>query len=729
MKKMLNKLAVSAALIAALSGCMADEPFYSEGEGTLYLSTRINNDVEVRTRAEVSDLAASCDIWIASDKGIVRTYHGTDQVPSEGIKLVTGSYKALVWAGDSLPASWTDKFYKGTQPFTIEAGSNKAVDVTAKIVNSVVAVNFDPSVADVLSDYSLTVGHSQGKLTFDASTEAEARAYFMMNSRDKDLTWTLKGKRLDGSGYSRTGEIIGAKEATLYTLNVLCPEQSSEIGGAYLDITIDETTFDKEFDITVDAAPEIMGIDFDITKPQRATENNMGKRSVWIRTTSEVASLVLTCDYFEELLNIDGNDFDFFQMSDEGLKSLISQKGISYVYNQNEQDGDLMLPTIKLNFESTFTNNLPEGNYPILIEVTDSKGKRASATLRLVISDASLAAMPADENLVWATHATVPISVLKEGVENPVVKYRKKGTSVWENSVAPQTIDLSPGATMTAELTGLSAGTTYEYCAGDGDFESTVEEFTTETATQLPNSSFEDWQTSSAPYLIYAAGGSMFWDSGNHGSATLRKNVTVPTTSPVHSGQRAISLESQFVSLLGIGKFAAGNVFVGEYLGTDGTDGILGWGRPFTTRPKQLKVWAHYTPVTIDRNNADTPPPAGFEIGQPDRGTIYIALLDDHTESYNNKNYPVIIKTASASRRLFDPTGSDKPHVIAYGIHDFTEATPGSEMVQITVDLDYYREDLRPSYVLITASASKGGDYFAGGNGSKLVLDDIELVY
>ena len=69
-------------------------------------------------------------------------------------------------------------------------------------------------------------------------------------------------------------------------------------------------------------------------------------------------------------------------------------------------------------------------------------------------------------------------------------------------------------------------------------------------------------------------------------------NVTTPDETVKHSGKYSIKLESAYPSMFGIGKFAAGNVFVGQYLKTDGTDGVLGFGRPFETpvRPKGLRV-------------------------------------------------------------------------------------------------------------------------------------------
>ena len=728
MKKTFNNIAASAFLAVAMAGCMADAPFYTSGEGTLYLSTKIKSDVEVASRADVAELASTCDIWIANEKGVVRQFDGTDAVPANGIKLVAGNYKAMVWAGDSVPASWTDRFFKGTTVFTIENGDNKTVDLVGKLANSVVSVDFDQTVSDVLTDFKMTVGHSQGKLVYDANTDAEARGYFMLNSRDHDLTWTLTGTRLDGSEYTRTGTIVAPQAAYLYTLKVYCTEDNTEFGGAYLTVEVDESAIEKEFDITIDAAPEIKGIDFDIAQTLRAEEHNMGKRSVWITATNEIKSLVLTCDYFDQLFGFDGeNDFDFFQMTNDELRKQIENEGISYTYETNPQDDGLLLPTIKLTFGTNFTDNLPEGHYNIGIDVTDIKGKRASAILRLVISDAPISVAPVDVNDVWATHATVSVSVEKDDVNAVVIKYRKKGSSSWDYTAQPSA--LSRSTVFTAVLTDLEPGTTYEYCGATDEYETPVEEFTTEAAAQLPNNSFENWHQDGKPYVLYEAGGTMFWDSGNHGSTTISAsgNITTPETTMVHSGSTAVAMTSKKIVI----QFAAGNMFAGKFLGVDGTDGVLGWGRPFTSRPRQLKVWAHYAPAKIDNTSTSAPE---YVKGEPDKGVIYVALLDDHTETYKGETFPVVIKTKASERRLFNAYGSDKEHVIAYGEHIFDEnspATNASGLVEITVDLDYesFGKNLRPSYILLTASSSKGGDYFAGGANSKLVLDDIQLVY
>ncbi len=52
-----------------------------------------------------------------------------------------------------------------------------------------------------------------------------------------------------------------------------------------------------------------------------------------------------------------------------------------------------------------------------------------------------------------------------------------------------------------------------------------------------------------------------------------------------------------------------------------------------------------------------------------------------------------------------------------------------SEYARFEIELDYKATDRRPKYILLTASASKYGDYFTGGNGAVLYIDDLQLLY
>ena len=48
---------------------------------------------------------------------------------------------------------------------------------------------------------------------------------------------------------------------------------------------------------------------------------------------------------------------------------------------------------------------------------------------------------------------------------------------------------------------------------------------------------------------------------------------------------------------------------------------------------------------------------------------------------------------------------------------------------EFDIPLKYKNLTEKPAYIIIVCSASKYGDYFTGGHGSTMYLDDFELVY
>ena len=721
MKKTIMYAATAAIAATAAVGCSSDEPLIGSGEGTIFLSTKVSTDVRTYSRASEQELLESCIVWISNPKGVVRKYNGASEMPTGGIKLLSDRYVAEAWAGDSVPASFDHRYFKGREEFTVSAGSNQSVSVVCRIANTAVRVNYADDVDGVLADYVMTVGHSQGSLDFVGRTDATG--YFMMNSRDKDLTWTLKGKLSDGSDFERQGTITAAKPTTLYNINVECPAESQPIGGAYLTITVDEEEIEVENEIQITAAPTMKGIGYRLDEVQTGEAGQIGRKSVWINAQGKLQSLILTSDYFTELLNIAGNDFDLLRMTDEDLKAAVAAAGITFTQTYyDDQD----VTTVKLNFEPEFTDNLADGEYAVAIDATDEAGKTGHADLRIKVSADDVTTEAIASGAAWATRATIGGVINKDAVSNPVMKYREKGTLAWTD--AATTVS---GKKMQAALTGLTPGTTYEFIAASDGFDSGVVcEFTTEEARQLPNAGFEEScsvkEGIKTVTCFYAEGSEEFWDSGNHGSATMGEMVTYLDSEIAHSGH-SVCLNSQFVGVGALGKFAAGNIFIGDYLRTAGTNGVLGWGRPWASRPSKLHGWIKYSPVAV---TADPDIPADYtgpSKGEMDNGTIYIALLDDQMmhDTKETADYPVVIATAKP-KMLFDKNGSN---VIGYGELVLKEATAGAGMIEFTINIEYRRTDVTPTYIMCTASASIGGDYFSGGDGSKMWLDDLELIY
>ena len=667
------------------------------------------------------DLMNSTIIWISNSKGAVRKYNSINDVPKGGVTLLADHYVAEAWAGDSLPASFDSRYFKGYTPFTVQKNSTIQVDVECKIANAVVEVKYADDIDEYISDYSMTVGHKAGSLTFEGET-ARKTGYFMMPSFDRNLAYTLTAKGANGETVSYKNEIVDAKPGHKYILNVKHDGAGpgNEIGGALIQIEVDESEIVVEDVIQVVSAPVITGINFMIDQQITGTEHSLTEKKLWISTAAPLTAVTFSCPGFAQMLGIGGDAFELFGMQ-EAIRNQIVDKGLVYTLTNHEDTG---FSEMKVTFEDKFMQLFGNGEYPLSITAVDANGRSTTAVMNILVTDAKVQAVPVEENALttYTDRATVYGIALQDGLEGFGFNYRKKGAAEW-SFVEAKLSSRAAGDTFFAELTGLTPGTTYEYQAVSGSFTS-VETltFTTEAAAQLPNAGFEDWNTSSSPYLIYKNGDACFWDSGNHGSATMNKNVTVPESTIKHSGNYSAKLASQFVGIGSLGKFAAGNIFIGEYLKTNGTNGVLGWGRSFTSRPKALKGYVRYVPVAVTSESKNY---AELKKGDLDNGKIYIALLDNTQKEYSGKQYPVIVNTADTNS-FFKNTDAN---VIAYGELVFDKATDGDGMVEFNIPLDYYRTDIKPSNIMIVCAASKGGDYFVGGDGSVMYLDDFELVY
>lgn len=306
---------------------------------------------------------------------------------------------------------------------------------------------------------------------------------------------------------------------------------------------------------------------------------------------------------------------------------------------------------------------------------------------------------------VFARVTTASLNGSIQNGKTPVVEYKTQSESTWtELSSSAVTVR---GTSYAAEFSGLSAGTTYQYRVSVDGVAGAEQSFTTAPATPLENGGFENWYMDGKVYIPNVSGSS-FWGSGNPGAAQFLSNLTTPTSDAV-SGQAAL-LESKDAVI----KLGAGNIFTGDFA-LDGTNGILHFGQPFTTFPTALRFYYKYTSTTINKIGNSVGELENLR-GRPDSCHVYIALSD--------KSEPYEIRTAPSKRQVFDKNDAN---IIAYG--EFISAQTTSSYQQITIPLEYRVNNRTPRYIVIVASASKYGDYFIGGVGSTLWLDEMELVY
>lgn len=722
MKKL---LILSAAAIGLALGSCSDDAKYDlgngSGEGRVMLRASLDTEVVKSREFKTADqLDEEAIIWISNEKGAVRRYNGKAEIPAGGVTLLAGKYVAELWAGDSVPASFTERYFKGMEEFTVGDGSVSQVNLVGHIANVVASVVIEEGAADVLSGITMTVGHKTGTLEFNEETIGQ-RGYFMMPSIDKDLAWTLKGTTATGEEFTKSGTIAGAKPRTEYVLTVKHDTGvEAEVGAAFITVEVDENPLEEvEDEFTILSAPIISGIGFDLAKPVIGEPEKFAKQSLWVAATAFLRQVEVRCDAFDPLLGIGGNDFEIFGM-EPSVESAVNAAGIRWTYTTHD---DTKFSELKLTFDKELLNRLPSGEHAIYIAVTDENGKTAEAALNVMVSDALVMTVQVDPlaPTTWAHTATLSATVMKEGSTGFGIQYRRKGTQQWTQAASTNASG-AVNSEYTVELTDLEPGTPYEYQAYCDEFVSGVTcEFTTEAAAQLPNAGFEEWGTNGSEITPYASEATQFWHTGNAAAAAFGNNMTTQATDIKHSGNSAARLKSKNIAI----QFAAGNIFAGKFIKRDGMNGVLGWGRAFNSRPKAFRVWAKYIPVNITQQKAN---PLGLQKGDLDQGIVYVAILNDihKYDAEYSKEWSTVVRTKSPGQYF----SKNDENVIGYGEHVFTEPTAGDGLVEFTVPISYEGYTPQKAFnIICVASSSIAGDYFTGGDGSELIIDDIELIY
>lgn len=744
--KTLNKVSlyIGTALACFLGqACSMEEPFGAGGEGTLTLNTEIRGNV-VRTRAiaadELTALRNKCVVYIENEKGLIRKYKGLDNIPAEGIKLRTGSYVAEAWSGDSVSASFSSKFYRGWQQFEMQEGAN-SLTLRCNIANVIVSV--DPASLGVnLTDLKITYWHSRGELVFDQNNIADAKGYFMMPNADKNLNYKIEGKKSSGEAYEKTGVIENVQRAHEYILTLTEEEAPITEGGALIRITIADIPVIEE-EVEIFTAPAIQGVGYDIEGQVVSKDRNFKDTQVYIRGYFGLGSVLMNVSDNFTGLTSGMNLVEGSTQTDLAAKGIKVERRQSTDAATSLESGEVPVDELYVTFTKAFLDALDESDteYKITFEATDGRHNVSTGSLRIANSEAAeehLAPVGLSEAelsplAIRAKRATLDANIYDAAAAaNYGIKYREQGSSEWQTAYpASGARAKATRATIIpyqVTLTDLTPGTTYEYIAFcDGFDGEDVRTFKTESVFEIPNSSFEDWSTYSAQTMLgkknvtlpWSVGDkeASFWGSGNEGAATANKTLTNQSTDVKHSGNVSVRLASDQA----LGVLAAGNVFIGHYDKTDGTNGVLQLGREYNgSHPDKLVVWANYRPGTVNIIKSEDAQYLGIQKDGTDHGQIYVALT----------TAPVEIRTNPNNRKLFDSENDDT--VLAYGQVTWTEnfgADGQMEKIEIPLVYNDRAKTQKPLYLVMVASASKFGDYFSGSSKSVMYLDDVELIY
>ena len=403
----------------------------------------------------------------------------------------------------------------------------------------------------------------------------------------------------------------------------------------------------------------------------------------------------------------------YFTVEGQVGESVIDPVGKRIIVDvpENVDLSNLMVTSMKLGPAdiTTYIPNIDHEYYdfrkPVRIDVScHERSEEWTIYIQQVEQLVGTSAVDAWSRVVWA-YGSCPAD-MKGGFQ-----YKKYSDTEWIN--VNDSYVTQNGGTFSCYIPHLEPLTQYMVRAvADGNIGNEVTVMTQETA-DIPDGSFDQWWLKDGKiWCPWDEGGTPYWDTGNTGAATLGQSNVVPTEHTVTGSGQAAELNTKFVGLFGIGKLAAGSIYTGSFKQIDGTNGILDFGRPWKLRPTKLRGYYQYKTAPIDYVSSEL----SDLKGRPDSCHIYIALTD--------WTAPYEIRTNPKNRQLFD---KDASYVIGYG-----ELVFGGSMddyASFEIEIKYRDTSIIPSYMQITCAASKYGDFFTGGAGAVLYVDEFSFDY
>ena len=664
----------------------------------------VSSDVSVKSTGESSPIALA--IYRSGSDEPVEVIEDCASV-LEPLKLKTGHYTAVATCGESLSegsaAAFDSPFYSDTETFVIKNGVSETLDMTLVLDAVKVTTEFSEEIRENFKSYVLTVSNGVSELVFsNLDGTVDRDGYFAVTGT---LEWSLALTNNDGEVYETlTGSYEEVKPKQHYAISFRMAEKQPE-GGAVISIVVDDSMTEKEHDILLDFSvkdkPEISA-SFSLDSPLSFHTGDASEKILYLNLKHPATSFLISHD--DEGLVAAGlpEEVELVNASEEILSSL---EGLGIT--APSVTAEVLNPEIDL---TGFFSSLPAGTYGFEIFVqNDAEGE--------LLQEISFEVKPVVETLTanaWARFAYLSGRWLTEDQPEGLGFQYRTGDEEWTNVDADVTVN-AEAKTFEAELHGLAAGTQYEYRAVTAAFrENQPVQFTTETEQVLHNMSFDKWYMDGKAPMPNASADYMIWDSANPGSASFNIVPTTQETSNLAvSGENksAAKLTTLSAPIVGL---AAGNIYTGRFEGTVGgiipSGAALEWGVPFTSRPLALKGFYDYRPVAIDVAKD----PYTDMKGQTDIGQIQFILTD--------WDAPFRIDTSAGT---FVDVESDG-HIIAYATLNLGQ-TDGYQ--PFTLELEYRDRTRTPKYIVIVAAASKYGDYFTGGVGSTLYLDEFSFVY
>ncbi len=702
MKRFLTNILTAVSLIGLTVAC--NDVILSELSGeTGYLSVSLGMDDEVLTKAQTApgpDMAFSIEVKGAKTEVTVEDHRTLTK--EEPLVLPVGKYDLKAKYGDPAGVGFNKPYYEGVTQANITTGDLSEASIICKLANVMVTVEFDESITDNFRSYSVFVEDGKG-IGFTYSSDAynlNSKGYLPAGGK---LKWHLVLINDQGDKYVAEDMYADLKAQHCYNIRFALSDDLGDSGFSAIklivDNTVNEDTREIELDFSESELPSFSSNDgFDLTNQMSVPVGDDSKKELTFSAPDGIKSLILAIDSEVQTRSslkwyelVEASQADIDELRSKGIKTQ------SVAYGATSAVIDV----------TDYIKSLPTGDYNIDVTLYDTKGHVANCPMDISV----ITEVDADVVSVspWAKFVLVKGKYFSASApEGTTFMYKKASESSW-TSVNSSDLKFNTSAkTFDAEIGSLEPNTAYVVKAvSAADTDTREVSFTTGSAASVYNMNFDEWWQDGKVWYPYAKGAApTVWDSANRGAATFIGSSTTPVEGADAVKGKAVRMESKYAVIA----FAAGNLYTGKFGDISGIGAYLDWGIPFTSRPVALKGYYKYSPKAINRTGNGM----GSYKNQMDKAQITVILAD--------WNKPFTINTTEG--HFVDVNGSD---IIAFGRLESSDAH--SDYVEFTIPLEYRYTDKTPKYIVIAAAASYLGDYFTGGEGSTLYIDELSFEY
>lgn len=631
----------------ALVGCGEEEFVQSGGQGKLRVEVDVNPSLLTSRSARsassggvVSIDANELMLQLTSIDGEwSKSWEGVDELNAD-CEVPAGAYKMEAFYGTPYSQGFESPYFYGEADVTVRTGETTEAGLTASLANAMMTITYGEGLVGYLSAYSAELQCAGSPDVIEYAQDETRPAYVCAG----EVSVYVNVTKPSGSSARLLAGTVKAEARHHYFLNIDM-NAGTGAGEAQFVVTFDDDLVTEEYvidlsDELLDApAPEITAVGFgDSVVKHYASSRYEGELRFDIFAPGKLGKIILNTTNAQAISEMWPEQADLMALP-ANMQQAVKDFGLSVHGLWQEPDE---LATI--DFAPLLANiAVPEGqdevNLSFTLTAVDKYGKASEAAPTLNVRIEPKFGVTVTD--AWASRAYFTVY----DRDNHSVKYTEGVTvevALPGGGFTSAPAELQPDGQWL--VTGLQPGSSYSLRAKVDGMPSTPGQFTTEAATQLPNSGMEDWNTVNGQTKWWWIENPWAQDDANPAWDTVNKLTTSDggsNTSAFSTGRNGCAYcafsgtrasadsrsgKAAVIETVGWGKGntasgtavcevkyrTPGELYLGHY---NATAKAGDYGMAFETRPLALEFYYKYSP----KNPADY-------------GTVFMEVLGENGE-------------------------------------------------------------------------------------------------